>query len=74
MGEWPCEIASVFLIAFTFRCDKEYFVDEVGLTSVPKGDWFCVKCVEKSSKKGGKTKAAAATAEPAATKGRTRRG
>lgn len=45
------------------RCDKEYFLDEAGLTKVPEGDWFCVPCVarkdEMSSKtsRGGKRKA-----------------
>jgi hypothetical protein len=25
-------------------CDAEYFLDDVGLKSVPKGDWFCSQC------------------------------
>lgn len=34
----------------------EYFIDEVGLKSVPKGDWFCSKCTTKTSKELSNTK------------------
>ena len=27
------------------RCDMEFFVDEVGISDIPEGDWFCVSCV-----------------------------
>jgi len=25
-------------------CDGEFLLDEVGLTDIPEGDWFCDKC------------------------------
>jgi hypothetical protein len=31
-------------------CDAEFFLDQVGLTTVPEGDWFCTSCVTKKSK------------------------
>ena len=36
------------------RCEKEYFVDEIGLDNIPEGDWFCNSCVinKKKSNKG----------------------
>jgi hypothetical protein len=36
-------------------CDQEYFMDEIGLNKVPKGDWFCAQCVaSRGVVKGGK--------------------
>lgn len=32
-------------------CDKEYFVDDLGLKSIPDGDWFCKDCSSKDNKK-----------------------
>jgi len=32
------------------RCDGEFEMDVVGLTKVPKGDWFCTKCEAKNLK------------------------
>jgi hypothetical protein len=33
-------------------CDAEYFLDDVGLKSIPKGDWFCSQCeVKKQTEK-----------------------
>ena len=45
---------------YVFRCDKEYFMDEVGLKAVPKGDWFCGPCVAAADKKGPAVKKTAA--------------
>ena len=45
----------LFLMSFFFhflsnnRCDAEHFLDELGLTQIPEGDWFCDVCVEKKS-------------------------
>ena len=39
-----------FLFFFLyFRCDAEHFLDELGLSKIPVGDWFCNICVEKKS-------------------------
>ena len=27
------------------RCDKEFFVDELGISDIPEGDWFCISCI-----------------------------
>lgn len=31
-------------------CDAEHFLDEVGLSEIPEGDWFCAKCEAKKAK------------------------
>jgi hypothetical protein len=31
-------------------CDGEFFLDEVGLTVIPEGDWFCEACVAPTKK------------------------
>ena len=70
-------------MAIYYRCDKEYFVDEVGLSDIPEGDWFCPTCVvtlESSKAKGKKAPAAKSAAakksavkeEPVATARSTR--
>ncbi len=28
-------------------CDKEFFCDQVGLTEIPEGDWYCTGCTKK---------------------------
>eukprot|EP01034_Spumella_vulgaris_P021645 gene21645-27685_t len=45
-------------------CDQEYFMDEIGLAKVPKGDWFCAHCVSSRGSKGAnKTAKAVAVAK-----------
>jgi hypothetical protein len=33
--------------SFSHRCDAEHFLDDLGLDSIPEGDWFCGPCVAK---------------------------
>jgi hypothetical protein len=32
------------------ECDGEFFLDELGLTVIPEGDWFCEACVAPTKK------------------------
>ena len=32
-----------------FRCDAEHFFDDLGLDTIPEGDWFCELCVSKKA-------------------------
>jgi hypothetical protein len=42
-------------------------LDEIGLSTIPKGDWYCTKCTEEVPQKrsrGGKAATAKVTKEP----------
>lgn len=41
------------IVLFCDGCDKEVPLDETGLDAVPEGDWFCTKCVSKTTAKKG---------------------
>jgi hypothetical protein len=58
------------LLSCPRRCDKEFFMDEVGLASVPAGDWYCHGCEKSRSRK--RTKAAAPPAAEEKPKRKTR--
>jgi hypothetical protein len=32
--------------SFYCSCDGEYFLDDLGLKAIPKGDWFCASCTK----------------------------
>lgn len=33
-----------FKIIHHFSCDGEFFLEDVGLITIPDGDWFCIEC------------------------------
>jgi len=35
------------LVIICDKCDVEFFVDEIGLSAIPEGDWFCETCAVK---------------------------
>lgn len=48
--------SNVLMLAVCFlsnrsRCDGEFALDDIGLKSVPEGDWFCEKCTKKAAAK-----------------------
>jgi hypothetical protein len=47
-----CTVTSpnYYLFLLLHRCDAEHFLDDLGLDSIPEGDWFCAPCVEKKEK------------------------
>jgi hypothetical protein len=56
-------------MSFKCSCDGEFSLDDLGMTAVPEGDWFCATCTKKKAtqsapKRGGKKAAAAAAQEP----------
>jgi hypothetical protein len=34
------------LVIICDGCEKEYFVDDIGLKTIPEGDWFCKGCAK----------------------------
>ena len=42
-------------------CDGEFFCDDVGLTEIPHGDWYCNACEKKKKKKDSATTTTKAT-------------